>query len=57
MRAASSACVSPALRRASGTRSLGAIATPFSPAEFARYIRSEYEKWATVVAQTGAKEP
>ncbi len=39
------------------TRSLGAIPMPFSPAEFARYIRSEYEKWATVVAQTGAKEP
>jgi tripartite-type tricarboxylate transporter receptor subunit TctC len=39
------------------TRSLGAIPMPFSPAEFARYIRSEYEKWAAVVAQTGAKEP
>ncbi|HLK80643.1 MAG TPA: tripartite tricarboxylate transporter substrate binding protein [Xanthobacteraceae bacterium] len=39
------------------TRTLGAIPMPFSPAEFARYIRSEYEKWAAVVAQTGAKEP
>jgi len=39
------------------TRSLGAIPMPFSPAEFARYIRSEYEKWVAVVAQTGAKEP
>jgi len=39
------------------TRSLGAIPMPFSPAEFARYIRSEYEKWAAVVAQTGVKEP
>jgi tripartite-type tricarboxylate transporter receptor subunit TctC len=39
------------------TRSLGAIPMPFSPAEFAHYIRSEYEKWAAVVAQTGAKEP
>jgi tripartite-type tricarboxylate transporter receptor subunit TctC len=39
------------------TRSLGAIPMPFSPAEFARHIRSEYEKWAAVVAQTGAKEP
>ncbi len=39
------------------TRSLGAIPMPFSPTEFARHIRSEYEKWAAVVAQTGAKEP
>jgi tripartite-type tricarboxylate transporter receptor subunit TctC len=39
------------------TRSLGAIPMPLSPTEFARYIRSEYEKWAAVVAQTGAKEP
>jgi tripartite-type tricarboxylate transporter receptor subunit TctC len=39
------------------TRSLGAIPMPFSPAEFAHHIRSEYEKWAAVVAQTGAKEP
>jgi tripartite-type tricarboxylate transporter receptor subunit TctC len=39
------------------TRSLGAVPMPFSPAEFAHYIRSEYEKWAAVVAQTGAKEP
>jgi tripartite-type tricarboxylate transporter receptor subunit TctC len=39
------------------TRSLGAIPMPFSPAEFARHIRSEYEKWAAVAAQTGAKEP
>jgi len=39
------------------TRSLGAIPMPLSPAEFARFIRSEYEKWAAVVAQTGAKEP
>jgi tripartite-type tricarboxylate transporter receptor subunit TctC len=39
------------------TRTLGAIPMPFTPAEFARYIRSEYEKWAAVVAQTGAKGP
>jgi tripartite-type tricarboxylate transporter receptor subunit TctC len=39
------------------TRSLGAIPMPFSPPEFVRYIRSEYEKWAAVVAQTGAKVP
>jgi tripartite-type tricarboxylate transporter receptor subunit TctC len=39
------------------TRSLGAIPMPLSPMEFARHIRSEYEKWAAVVAQTGAKEP
>jgi tripartite-type tricarboxylate transporter receptor subunit TctC len=38
-------------------RNLGAIAMPFSPGEFARHIRSEYEKWATVVAQIGAKKP
>jgi tripartite-type tricarboxylate transporter receptor subunit TctC len=38
------------------TRTLGAVPMPFSPAEFVRYIRSEYEKWAVVVAQTGAKE-
>jgi tripartite-type tricarboxylate transporter receptor subunit TctC len=38
-------------------RSLGAIAMPGSPVQFARFIRSEYEKWAAVVAQTGAKEP
>jgi tripartite-type tricarboxylate transporter receptor subunit TctC len=39
------------------TRSLGAVPMPFSPPEFVRYIRSEYEKWAAVVAQTGAKGP
>jgi tripartite-type tricarboxylate transporter receptor subunit TctC len=39
------------------SRSLGAIPMPFSPPEFVRYIRSEYEKWAAVVAQTGAKKP
>jgi tripartite-type tricarboxylate transporter receptor subunit TctC len=39
------------------TRSLGAIPMPFSPPEFGRYIRSEYKKWAAVVAQTGAKKP
>jgi tripartite-type tricarboxylate transporter receptor subunit TctC len=38
-------------------RGLGAIPMPFSPPEFVRYIRSEYEKWAAVVAQTGAKGP
>ncbi len=38
------------------TRTLGAIPMPFTPTAFARYIRSEYEKWAAVVAQTGAKE-
>jgi tripartite-type tricarboxylate transporter receptor subunit TctC len=39
------------------TRSLGAIPMPLNPTEFAHYIRSEYEKWAAVVARTGAKEP
>jgi tripartite-type tricarboxylate transporter receptor subunit TctC len=39
------------------TRSLGASPMPFSPPEFVRYIRSEYQKWAAVVAQIGAKEP
>jgi tripartite-type tricarboxylate transporter receptor subunit TctC len=39
------------------TRTLGAIPMPFTPTEFVRYIRSEYEKWAAVVAQTGAKGP
>jgi hypothetical protein len=28
---------------------------PGSPAEFAKFIRSEYEKWAGVVAQSGAR--
>jgi tripartite-type tricarboxylate transporter receptor subunit TctC len=37
------------------TRTLGAIPMPFTPTEFARHIRSEYEKWAAVVAQTGVK--
>src|SRR5215470_16274828 len=39
------------------TRNLGAIPMPLSPTQFAHYLRSEYEKWAAVVAQTGAKEP
>jgi len=41
------------------TRGLGAIPMPFTPTAFARHIRSEYEKWATIVAQwrTGRRAP
>jgi hypothetical protein len=28
---------------------------PGTPEEFSRFIRSEYEKWAKVVAETSAK--
>jgi tripartite-type tricarboxylate transporter receptor subunit TctC len=34
---------------------VGAEPMPGSPAEFAKFIRSEYEKWAGVVAQSGAR--
>jgi tripartite-type tricarboxylate transporter receptor subunit TctC len=34
---------------------IGAEPMPGSPAEFARFIRSEYEKWARVVARSGAR--
>jgi tripartite-type tricarboxylate transporter receptor subunit TctC len=37
-------------------RTLGAEPMPGTPAEFGRFIRSEYEKWAKVVAESGAKE-
>jgi tripartite-type tricarboxylate transporter receptor subunit TctC len=37
-------------------RTLGAEPMPGTPAEFGRFIRSEYEKWARVVAESGAKE-
>jgi tripartite-type tricarboxylate transporter receptor subunit TctC len=36
-------------------RLLGAVPMPGTPEEFGRFIRSEYEKWAKVVAETGAK--
>jgi tripartite-type tricarboxylate transporter receptor subunit TctC len=36
-------------------RVLGAIPMPGTPEEFARFIRSEYEKWAEVVRASGAK--
>ena len=36
-------------------RALGAEPMPGTPEEFARFIRSEYEKWAKVVAESGAK--
>jgi tripartite-type tricarboxylate transporter receptor subunit TctC len=36
-------------------RVLGAEPMPGTPEEFARFIRSEYEKWAKVVAESGAK--
>jgi len=34
---------------------IGAEPMPGSPAEFGKFIRSEYEKWARVVAQSGAR--
>jgi tripartite-type tricarboxylate transporter receptor subunit TctC len=37
-------------------RTLGAEPMPGTPEEFGRFIRSEYEKWARVVAQSGAKQ-
>jgi tripartite-type tricarboxylate transporter receptor subunit TctC len=36
-------------------RVLGAEPMPGTPEAFARFIRSEYEKWAKVVAESGAK--
>jgi tripartite-type tricarboxylate transporter receptor subunit TctC len=36
-------------------RLLGALPMPGTPDEFGRFIRSEYEKWAKVVAESGAK--
>ena len=36
-------------------RAMGAEPMPTSPAEFSRFIRSEYEKWALVAAQSGAR--
>ena len=37
-------------------RVIGAEPMPGTPEEFGRFIRSEYEKWAKVVAQSGAKQ-
>jgi len=34
---------------------IGAEPMPGSPAEFGKFIRSEFEKWARVVAQSGAR--
>jgi tripartite-type tricarboxylate transporter receptor subunit TctC len=34
---------------------IGAEPMPGSPAEFGTFIRSEYEKWAHVVVQSGAR--
>jgi tripartite-type tricarboxylate transporter receptor subunit TctC len=36
-------------------RLLGAVPMPGTPEEFGRFIRSEHEKWAKVVAETGPK--
>jgi tripartite-type tricarboxylate transporter receptor subunit TctC len=36
-------------------RVLGAVPMPGTPDEFTRFIRSEHEKWAKVVAESGAK--
>jgi len=36
-------------------RAMGAEPMPGSPAEFGKFIRSEYEKWARLVAQSGAR--
>lgn len=38
-----------------GIRAMGAEPMPGSPAEFGAFIRSEYEKWARVTAQSGAR--
>ena len=43
----------PAIR--DGIHAMGAEPMPGSPAEFGKFIRSEYEKWARVVAQSGAR--
>ena len=37
-------------------RLLGAVPMPGTPEEFGRFIRAEYEKWAKVVAESGAKK-
>jgi len=34
---------------------LGAEPVGDTPAEFARFIRSEYEKWGPIIKQTGAR--
>jgi tripartite-type tricarboxylate transporter receptor subunit TctC len=36
-------------------RALGAEPMPGTPEEFGRFIRSEYDKWAKVIAESGAK--
>ena len=36
-------------------RAMGAEPMPGSPVEFGKFIRSEYEKWARVVGQSGAR--
>jgi tripartite-type tricarboxylate transporter receptor subunit TctC len=36
-------------------RLLGAVPMPGTPEEFGRFIRAEYEKWAKVVKESGAK--
>jgi tripartite-type tricarboxylate transporter receptor subunit TctC len=38
-----------------GIHAMGAKPMPGSPAEFGKFIRSEHEKWARVVAQSGAR--
>lgn len=38
-------------------RSLGAVPMPFTPAEFAQYIRAERERWTALLAQMGTSEP
>jgi tripartite-type tricarboxylate transporter receptor subunit TctC len=43
----------PAIR--DGIRAMGAEPMTGSPAEFGKFIRSEYEKWARVAAQSGAR--
>ncbi|HMA71240.1 MAG TPA: tripartite tricarboxylate transporter substrate binding protein [Xanthobacteraceae bacterium] len=37
-------------------RAVGAEPMPGSPAEFGKFIRTEYEKWAGVVNQSGARQ-
>jgi tripartite-type tricarboxylate transporter receptor subunit TctC len=43
----------PAMR--DGIRAVGAEPMPGSPEEFGKFIRSEYEKWARVTAQSGVR--
>jgi tripartite-type tricarboxylate transporter receptor subunit TctC len=52
-RAIAAALKDPAMQER--TRSLGAIPMPLTPAEFAQYIRAEYEKWLPVIMQTGTR--